>query len=105
MSAARFILFHSVTSTPDASQYLGFPLGVGFSSHTDANPTPKGDPPLVTRSAALAAASLRCTGAPSLPKAALNPRHPANGDFNAYWNHHLQQERLRNHPQSYDLAA
>lgn len=29
----------------------------------------------------------------------------ANGDFDAYWNYHLQQERLRNHPQSHHLAA
>jgi hypothetical protein len=28
-----------------------------------------------------------------------------NGDFNAYWEYHLQQEHKRNHPASYDLAA
>jgi hypothetical protein len=27
-----------------------------------------------------------------------------NGDFSAYWNYHLQQERKRNHP-SYTLTA
>ena len=29
----------------------------------------------------------------------------ANNDFDAYWTYHLQQERLRNHPASYQLAA
>lgn len=29
----------------------------------------------------------------------------ANGDFDAYWQYHLRQERRRNHPQRYDLAA
>ena len=29
----------------------------------------------------------------------------ANGDFDAYWNYHLQREHHRNHPRPYDLAA
>jgi len=29
----------------------------------------------------------------------------ANGDFDAYWKYHLQQEHKRNHPASYTLAA
>jgi hypothetical protein len=29
----------------------------------------------------------------------------ANGDFDAYWAHHLRQERERNYPARYDLAA
>jgi hypothetical protein len=29
----------------------------------------------------------------------------ANGDFDAYWAYHLQQERKRNYPGQYDLAA
>jgi hypothetical protein len=29
----------------------------------------------------------------------------ANGDFDAYWTHHLHREHQRNHPHSYTLAA
>jgi hypothetical protein len=29
----------------------------------------------------------------------------ANGDFDDYWKYHLEQERQRNHPAAYDLAA